>query len=191
MHVAIVDPGVGGARLAIAVRTARYTFVGPDNGVLSWALREDAILEIRELSNPSLFLSEVSQTFHGRDIFAPVAAHLANGVAFRALGPRLQKFLKLPWPEPITAAGMISGEIIYIDRYGNCVTNIPARSVEAGPHAMQVGRRTIPLQSSYASARSGAPLCVPGSHGYLELAVNGGSAERVLSLKVGSAVQLS
>ena len=85
---------------------------------------------------------------------------------------------------------MISGEIIYIDRYGNCVTNIPSGSIAEASHAV-IGRRNVPIKRSYAAAENGAALCVPGSHGYLELAVNGGSAERMLSLKVGSTIHLS
>lgn len=190
IHVAIVDPGVGGARKPIAARTTNYIFIGPDNGLLSWALRRESVLEIRELKNPRLFLSNVSQTFHGRDVFAPVAAHLARGVSFAAVGPRLRKMLKLPWPDPITDSGMTRGEIIYIDRYGNCITNIPAARVSADCTSILIGRRSIPIKKSYAAVGAGAPLCVAGSHGYLELAVNGGSAERVLSAKVGSAVRL-
>jgi len=191
IHVAIVDPGVGSTRKAIAVQTRRFVFIGPDNGVLSWALRTEEVQEIREITNRRFFLSEVSRTFHGRDVFAPVAAHLLRGIQFREVGPEHENILKLRWPEPIPGQGMISGEIIYIDRYGNCVTNIPSGSLPSKVRAIQVGSRSVPIKNSYAAAESGAALCVPGSHGYLELAVNGGSAERRFRLKVGSSVTLS
>jgi len=126
IHVAVVDPGVGTDRKAIAVRTADYFFVGPDNGVLSFALRKERIKSIHALENKTHFLKPLSQTFHGRDIFAPVAAELSRGLAIRKLGPAVHDLVHLPWPEPRHRQGSIKGEVVYIDRFGNAITNIEA-----------------------------------------------------------------
>src|SRR6266478_233225 len=129
IHVAVVDPGVGSSRRAITVQTTDYIFVGPDNGVLSWALAKQEIKAVHELENVDYFLPDVSATFHGRDVFAPVAAHLSRGVPVRKLGPRLKDFVRLPWPEVARRPGAITGEVIFIDRFGNAITNIPTAAV--------------------------------------------------------------
>ena len=129
IHVAIVDPGVGSQRRAIAVKTRRYLFVGPDNGVLSWALRQESLEEVRTIENSKLFLAEVSRTFHGRDIFAPVAAHLSRGLRFQDIGRQRDRFVRLPWPESTETNGQISGEIVYIDSFGNGITNVPNTAI--------------------------------------------------------------
>jgi S-adenosyl-L-methionine hydrolase (adenosine-forming) len=195
VHVAVVDPGVGSARKAIAVQTANYTLLGPDNGVLSWALRAEKIKAVRLLENEECMLSSVSHTFHGRDIFAPVAAHLARGVPPRKLGPAAKDFVRLPWPEPARRGRRIHGEVIYIDRFGNAITSIgneflprtPSRSCE-----IQVGARRYkcPLKEFYQAAPRNTPVAVPGSCGLLEIAVNGDSAEKLLGLRVGTKVLL-
>src|SRR5262245_32283700 len=132
LHVAVVDPGVGSRRRAIAVRTANSILIGPDNGVLSWALRGETIQSIRQLENRRYFLEPVSRTFHGRDIFAPVAAHLSRGVALERLGRELHDLVRLPWPEPVKQREEIRGEIVYIDRFGNAITNIRGERIPKG-----------------------------------------------------------
>jgi len=124
VHVAVVDPGVGSRRKAIAVQTASGVFVGPDNGVLSWALAKEKFVAIQVLENEDYFLHPVSQTFHGRDVFAPVAAHLSRGVPIKKFGPALKDFVRLDWPEPRRQRGGVEGEVVYIDRFGNAITNI-------------------------------------------------------------------
>src|SRR5208282_3166379 len=119
VHVAVVDPGVGSRRKAIAVQTAKSIFVGPDNGVLSWALAKEKITAIHALENEAYFLQPVSRTFHGRDVFAPVAAYLSRGLPIRKLGRALKDFVRLTWPEPRVRRGGIEGEVVYIDRFGN------------------------------------------------------------------------
>src|SRR3989442_15159550 len=119
VHVVVVDPGVGSERKAIVVETDNYFFIGPDNGVLSWALAKERIKTIRALENEHYFLHPISGTFHGRDIFAPVAAHLASGVPTRKLGPVSKDFMRLPWPEPKRARNRIEAKIVCIDRFGN------------------------------------------------------------------------
>ena len=194
VHVAVVDPGVGSKRIAIAIRTERYTYIGPDNGVLSWgaAQRKQTIKSIHAITNDAYFLHPVSQTFHGRDIFAPVAAHLTQGVSPRSLGPTLREFVRLPWPEPKRSRGGIEGEIIYIDRFGNAITNVEAESLKQfGAGCIEMfarGKRLCQVAQFYQAVPKNQPVAVPGSRGFLEIAVNGGSAERRLSLRIGDRV---
>ncbi len=194
VHVVVVDPGVGGPRGAIAVQTEDYLFVGPDNGVLSLALARERVRMIRQLKNEALFLSTVSQTFHGRDVFAPVAAHLSSGVPPRKCGPRQEKFVRLEWPQPGVTAGAVSGEIIYIDRFGNLITNIGEECLEqfrnTETRVFAKGKRLCTVAEFYQAVPPGQPVAVLGSTGYLEIAVNGGSATRMLHLEVGDPVQV-
>lgn len=192
VHLAVVDPGVGSDRGAVCVRTRDYFFVGPDNGVLSWALRNEHIVEMRRLENRGLFRREVSQTFHGRDVFAPVAAHLAKGVSLRRLGPEAKHIIQLPWPEPRFERWEIRGEVVYIDRFGNAITNIPNARIPGFEAAarVQVRGRSFPLRPFYQAMSGGKPVAVPGSSGLLEIAVNQGDAARTLRLQTGTPVTL-
>lgn len=180
VHVAVVDPGVGGRRKAIAVRTARYAFVGPDNGVLSLALARERVIACHSLTNTAFLLKPVSQTFHGRDVFAPVAAHLSCGVPLRNLGAALKRWRRLPWPETRARRNGLEGQVIHIDRFGNLITNIETENLPGlGQVACEVwtqGRRLCYLMPFYAAVPKGSPVAVPGSTGFLEIAVNGGSA---------------
>jgi len=191
VHVAVVDPGVGSARRAIAVQTEQHFFVGPDNGVLSFALAGQKIKAIRQLTNEKFFLKPVSHTFHGRDVFAPVAAHLSSGVPIQKLGPALNGFVRIEWPPPRIARSGIKGEVVYVDRFGNAITNIPNESLRNWKWQVFRGRKNIcSVKPFYQSVRAGQPVAVPGSSGFLEIAVNGGSAERRLGLKIGDPVDL-
>ena len=194
VHVAVVDPGVGGRRKAIAVRTADYLFVGPDNGVLSFVLAREKIQSIRLLTNRKLFLPHVSRTFHGRDVFAPVAARLRKGLPIEKVGPPATHFVKLEWPAPKPKGTSIDGEIVYIDRFGNAITNLDPDSLAAigtsGVRLVVFGRRRCPLKPLYQAVPTGKPVAVFGSSGFLELAVNGGSAARLLGLNVGDRVSV-
>ena len=129
VHVAVVDPGVGSQRQAIAVQTAHRFFVGPNNGVLSWGLGLEKIKTIRLLEKRQYFLQPVSRTFHGRDVFAPVAAHLSRGLSASRLGRELKDFVRLPWPRTTKQRGEVQGEIVHIDRFGNAITDIEAERV--------------------------------------------------------------
>lgn len=192
VHVAVVDPGVGSKRQAVAIKTATYFFVGPDNGVLSWALAKEKIIAIHLLQNQKFFLKPISRTFHGRDVFAPVAAHLATGVPLQEFGPRVKSLVRLPWPEMKKTNGGLQGEVIYIDRFGNAITNIETASVpldQTKNALVLVGsKKRIPLGGFYVSVPPGKPVAVPGSSGFLEIAVNGGSAQNRLRLKIGTRV---
>jgi S-adenosylmethionine hydrolase len=190
VHVAVIDPGVGSARKAIAVQTANGFFVAPDNGVLSFALAREKILSIRCLDNDRYFLRPVSQTFHGRDIFAPVAAHLSRGVSIRNFGPTQKDFVRLPWREPRTHSDRIVGEVIYIDRFGNAITNLETAALRPRrTYEVFFGRKLLgTLKGFYQSVPIGETVAVSGSCGFLEICVNGGSAERKLKLQIGSRV---
>jgi S-adenosylmethionine hydrolase len=193
IHLVVVDPGVGTRRKALAVRTARYFFVAPDNGVLSLALQREHIKSIRALENDAFFLKPLSRTFHGRDIFAPIAAHLAGGIGIQKFGPALKDFVRLPLLEARIQKDRIEGEIVYIDRFGNAITNISAHMVSSGKPPCEVfGKRrsTAPLKDAYQSVPKGKPVCVLGSSGFLEVAINGGSAQTELGLRIGSRVTL-
>ncbi len=194
VHVAVVDPGVGSKRPVIGVQTGDYQFVGPDNGVLSLALTGQKIKAIRRVENESLFVQPVSQTFHGRDVLAPVAAHLSEGASFRSVGPVVKECVRLEWPEPEVDRSILRGQVIYLDRFGNAITNI------TGEHlAMLTGSvwsvrllrgRRFPVVPFYQAVPAGQPAGILGSSGFLEIAVNRGSAAEVLRLKLGDAVMI-
>jgi hypothetical protein len=192
IHVAVVDPGVGGDRAGLAVRTAGAVFVGPDNGLLDLALRDQRRIQVRRLENSGFWLDSVSRTFHGRDIFAPVAAHLARGVSLNSLGPGCSRRERLTWPEPERWADRYIGQVIALDQFGNAITNLPAAWFhKLPPDALRVraGRRGgMPFVSHYQALPHGTPLTLIGSAGYLEVAVNGDSAVRRLGLRQGSPV---
>ena len=194
VHVVVVDPGVGSARRAIAVQTVDYWFVGPDNGVLSLALAGQKIVAIRSLENARYFLEPISRTFHGRDVFAPVAAHLSRGVSFKKLGPCLTSFERLAWPAPVRRGGRIEGEVIYIDRFGNAITNIALRKAGDAREYSSVEvlgsrRRACPVKDFYQAVPEDQPVALLGSSGFLEIAVNGGSAQQALGLRLGTKVE--
>jgi S-adenosyl-L-methionine hydrolase (adenosine-forming) len=183
---------VGSSRGALAIQTENYFFVGPDNGVLSWALAKEKVRHIRRLENPKYFLPTVSQTFHGRDVFAPIAAYLSKGISIAKLGPAQGDLVRLPWPEPIRKGNVIEGEVVYIDRFGNAITNVPNSTVtnqkaRQGRLALPVtiGKVRCPIAPFYRAVAPGKGVAVPGSTGFLEIAVNGGNASKVLKLRVG------
>lgn len=194
IHVVIVDPGVGSSRAAMTIKTENYLFVAPDNGVLAWALVKEKIQEIRQITNDDLFLHPVSRTFHGRDIFTPVAAHLAAGGALADVGPEVPDFQRLRWPEPRKAPGIIQGEIVYIDRFGNGLTNIPADWLPTTgtdrAFLTVANKKTAGLKSFYNAIPNNQVAGIVGSSGYLELAMNQESAEKQFGLQIGQRVTL-
>ena len=144
IHVVVVDPGVGSERRAIALRTPQATFVAPDNGVLSYVVAAERVEEIVHLTNPRYHLSPVSRTFHGRDIFAPAAAHLARGVRLAELGEPLTDIVTFPLPRSeVRPDGTIVGQVIHIDRFGNLITSITATDL-AGHGGSEIALRGLP-----------------------------------------------
>lgn len=193
IHLAVVDPGVGSERRAIAMHTERAYFVAPDNGVVSYVATKSSVEKVVSLTNPRYWLSPPSRTFHGRDIFAPVAAHLSRGVALEDLGEEIQDMVKLPFPQAgLGADGSIVGEILHIDRFGNLVTDIPGEMLtKRGQVTITLLGRTIHgLSSSYVAVGEGKLLAYIGSAELLEIAARGGSAAEALAAKVGDEVQV-
>ncbi|HVV74277.1 MAG TPA: SAM-dependent chlorinase/fluorinase [Verrucomicrobiae bacterium] len=193
IHLVVVDPGVGSKRKGIAVQTEQFCFVGPDNGVLSWALRREKIKSIHSLENSKFFLKPPSHTFHGRDVFAPVAAHLSHGTPIQRFGPRMSEPVHLPWPPPRRTRMGLEGEVIYVDRFGNALTNIESGELESGGGrgwSVLAGRCLCPVESFYQAVPAGRPVAVIGSSGFLEIAVNGGSAAESFKLRPGTPVRL-
>lgn len=199
IYLVVVDPGVGTQRRAVAVQTSRGTFIGPDNGVLSGAWEHDSqenqgILNAVELTNRTYWRSpNPSTTFHGRDIFAPVAAHLANGVSMASLGTRIdpQSLINLPLQAPIATATGWTGAVQYIDRFGNAATTIPASAVASGDWTVTLGDRTLPGGQTYGNVLPGQGLALVGSHSFVEIAVNQGSAQQQFGLAVGDRIELT
>ena len=191
VHLAVVDPGVGSDRAALVARTPDAYYVGPDNGLLSWTLATASHVEVRRLEKPRLWLQPVSATFHGRDIFAPVAAHLAGGGDFADVGPHVENWARLSWPEPRPIRSGWRGEVVYVDHFGNAITNLPASlALEPSPpaHLRLPGRRRVRLGAFYRAVPPGQPVAVPGSSGFLEIAIHGGHAAKTLGLRVGTKV---
>ncbi|MEZ5416545.1 MAG: SAM-dependent chlorinase/fluorinase [Vicinamibacterales bacterium] len=181
IFVAVVDPGVGGGRRALAADTGAHRFVGPDNGLLSAAFDLETPRAVVELSDRRYQRPTVSRTFEGRDRFAPAAGHLAAGVAVRALGRAVQGFARLTVPEPVVSSVAIEGVVVDVDRFGNLVTNIPRAAVEhllsGGPIDITIDGRAVPrLVGTYGEAPAGAACALFGSTDHLEIAVNGASA---------------
>ncbi|MBI4506082.1 MAG: SAM-dependent chlorinase/fluorinase [Chloroflexi bacterium] len=188
VHVVVVDPGVGSARRPRAVEAPAGRFVGPDKGVFGYVLDEQPAARCVELRERRFWLPEVSQTFHGRDVFAPVAAALAVGLPLDALGPPVADPLRLASPAvEVLPDGGRRGVAIYVDRFGNLVTNIRPADLAPGPLLVEVGGQTISgLSPHYAVA---APLiALVGSLGRLEIAVPQGSAATTLGIGVGAPV---
>ena len=188
IHVAVIDPGVGSARKAIAIRTQSAIFLGPDNGVLSWAVRAADRFEIRSVNNSEVFLPQMSNTFHGRDLFAPAAAWLAANREFCELGPELTGFQRTNWPNPIRLEEGWKTEVIHVDTYGNAVTAFPAEEASGVQSVLLPGGKRIPFARFYAAVPRGDSLAVIGSSGFVEIAINQGDAARTLSLRTGSEV---
>jgi S-adenosylmethionine hydrolase len=190
IFVAVVDPGVGSSRAALAAKAGPYFFLGPDNGVLSLVIDKYFKPELRSLRNPKFFLKNVSATFHGRDIFAPAAAHLSNGLAFEKLGPRIKEIVRLSMPRVRKTGIKITGSILYIDHFGNAITNIPSSLVTSRTKYVFVKGRKTPLYSRYADVDKGKPLAVIGSCGFVEISVNKGNAAKKMKLKIGDKVEI-
>lgn len=176
VHVVVVDPGVGSARKAAAAEAAGYRFVGPDNGVFSMIFDKCGVDRIVEITNPAFMLPIVSTTFHGRDIFAPAAAHLSKGAGLTDLGKELSSYERLDIPRPIDAGDVITGRAVYADRFGNLITNIPGSNI-TGAAEVRAGEVTInSVSPNYSDGKEGELMALVGSSGFLEISINRGSA---------------
>jgi S-adenosylmethionine hydrolase len=192
VHLAVVDPGVGTARRGLVVVAEGHLLVGPDNGLFTPFLAGDGWRAF-EVAEPDFRLPIVSRTFHGRDLFAPAAAHLALGVEPSRLGPSVLDPVRLAWPEVRAVAGAVAGAVVHADRFGNLITSIHARSIEplAAGVVIRIGGRDVPLVGTYADLPAGRPGALVGSGGRLEIAVREGSAAAVLRARRGTPVVVS
>jgi len=203
IHVIVVDPGVGSDRQAIVSRTDNAFFVCPDNGVLSYLLQNvenegGQSIDSVAIQNSLYYLPEVSNTFHGRDVFAPVAAHLSLGVSLEDIGPPVQTLVQLPIQVPELTDGVLTGQIVKIDRFGNAITNISETAIARLKSASTGGISTYEIRvgsvrlhrfnRAYAESGVGKPLAIIGSSGLLEIAINGGNAKEDLGIKWGDPV---
>ena len=195
IHVIVVDPGVGSERRAIVCQTETAYFVCPDNGILTYILRNEKHIHTVAVENSAYFLPQVSNTFHGRDIFAPVAAHLSRGVSIDKLGSQVAQPLQLPVPRPEVTDKAIIGQVIWIDSFGNLVTNISHEILESlegrNSVVIRAGSAEIDrLNRSYAESAVGEALAIVGSFNRLEISINQGNAAQVLGLKRGDKITI-
>jgi S-adenosylmethionine hydrolase len=193
IHVVVVDPGVGSSRRAIACQTETATFVCPNNGVLTHILHDESVIHAVTVENPAYALPQISNTFHGRDIFAPVAAHLSRGVPITDLGASITSLVRLPIPTPQVTDTTIVGHVIWRDHFGNLITNISHQLLESvgvsNGFVIQAGTVEIDhLNRSYGESGVGEFLAIIGSFGRLEVSMNQGNAAQHLGLKRGDAI---
>ncbi len=199
IHVVVVDPGVGSTRRPLLVEASGHFFVGPDNGVFSMIYSQTSIdgqtHKVRVLSNPKMMLGTVSRTFHGRDVFAPVAGHLAKGAKPAAFGKRIDDYLRLNLAQPEQLASHTwRGQILKVDHFGNLITNFQEKTfqqIKTRPFELRTSTQKIHrLALNYAETAPGELFAIIGSSGYLEIAANQASAAEKLGNSAGSPVEL-
>ena len=197
LFLAVVDPGVGTDRPILYAEAGGRRYIGPDNGVLSWALAADGAPVVRRIRTGAVAAGAVSRTFHGRDIMAPAAARLLNGERPEALADATNGFVTIPFPSVEKMGTQWSGEILAEDRFGNLITNFPTADVEplAERSKLWIEGASAPLpvrglSRSYADVEPGKALAIGGSAGFLELAVRNGHAGRLLNLAAGNKIVL-
>ncbi|MFQ5753854.1 MAG: S-adenosyl-l-methionine hydroxide adenosyltransferase family protein, partial [bacterium] len=188
VHVIVIDPGVGSKRRILCVSAFDHFFLAPDNGVLKYIYKDCSNIQVIEVSNKVYFRSQISQTFHGRDIFAPVAAHLAKGIDASELGMVIDDYDRGTLPRLEEIPRGLRGEIIYIDQFGNLISNIPfniLKKLRNNSLKISLKNCTISgLVNAYAQGKRDEAIALIGSSGYLEIAINSGSAKNALSCAV-------
>jgi S-adenosylmethionine hydrolase len=194
IHLAVIDPDVGTERRAILIQTKRSFFVGPDNGVLMLAAQNQSIEHLYEISNPKFMLPKVSSTFHGRDVFAPAAAHLDKGINPSEFGPEITEAATPKFASVERRNSSLIGEVWHIDDFGNIITNINQKDLPQNrvinvklPGVLQ----NISFGKTYAQAKPHEPLALIGSHGFLEIALNQGNAAEKFHAKAGDKIEVS
>jgi len=198
VHLVVIDPGVGTERRGLVVSSDRHHFVAPDNGVLSLVYASEERLHVRHVTAEHYYRQPVSNTFHARDIFAPVAAYLAKGVDPDKFGHEISDFIRFNAPKPKPAEGnTLRGVVLKVDRFGNLITNITPQDAPAlfaehpTPFKIVVGKREITeIQTNYAQGAPGEVFGILGSMGYLEIAANRGSAVQIVGAGKGADVNL-
>lgn len=192
IHIVVVDPGVGSQRRAIALRAAQAYFVAPDNGALSYVLARERISEAVSLTNSRYHRPTISHTFHGRDIFAPVAAHLARGVPLTELGEPLTEVVTFPMPQPQALSDRkVAGHVLHIDRFGNLILDVKEACILDGGIAIEVaGHRLQGLGRTFTDVPAGELVAYIGSSGHLEIALREGNAAQLLGIEIGDDILL-
>jgi S-adenosylmethionine hydrolase len=194
IHIAVIDPGVGSERRAILIQTKKGFFVGPDNGVLLLAAQNQGIEHLYEISNPKFMLSKVSSTFHGRDVFAPVAAHLDKGVKASDFGPEVTEATSPKFAGVERRNNSLTGEVWHLDDFGNIITNISQKDLLQN-RVIKVKLRgvlqKISFGKTYTQVNTHEPLALIGSHGFLEIALNQGNAAEKFHAKAGDKIEVS
>ena len=201
IFLVVVDPGVGSSRSILLVKTKKYFFIAPDNGVLSLTLKSEEVQQVIKVTNKKFFLEKQSQTFEGRDKMAPVAAWLSKGTSPSVFGPEVQDYKVLGKQEPVRKEGEIIGSIIYTDKFGNLITNIPRSMLnklmkEAGKKGkgelalLTKNKKIITFRENYSQGRRGELFYLIGSLNFVEIAAREASASRKLKAKVGDKVKI-
>jgi S-adenosyl-L-methionine hydrolase (adenosine-forming) len=197
LHLAVVDPGVGTKRRGMVLEISGHTFVTPDNGLLTHILATngDPNMNTYSIENDSLFLSHCSNTFHGRDVFAPVVARLAAGMAPESVGPRIENPVRFSIPQLKKTSHTLEGRIVYVDHFGNLVSNIPAKDVEVlaeeGEITITLGDTEIKsLSQSYEAANNGGVLAIIDGFNRLEVSIRNGNAAKILNQGIGSMIRV-
>lgn len=195
VHVVVVDPGVGSSRRPILIKTSRYYFVAPDNGVLTPVLNGEQGVEIRQLENRQYQLESPGATFHGRDLFVPAAAWLTKGAVLSSFGNPVSDPVRMNWPQPTVKERRIVGEVVYIDRFGNLISNISLaqlESVKSGTPQIRVGAHLVgSIVASYSEGAADVPHGLINSNGMLELFLKEGPASEFLQVGVGTVVEMN
>ncbi|NWG02961.1 MAG: SAM-dependent chlorinase/fluorinase [Syntrophaceae bacterium] len=196
IHLCVIDPGVGGARKPILLVTQNYFFVGPDNGLFSLVAQREKVKQVIVLTQSKYFLSKLSQTFHGRDLFAPVAAHLSLGIPPSAFGYPTHSWVKVLFGKPVIRDQKLLGEFLHIDSFGNLISNIDERLfstfTKGHPVTIQVGKKKLhTLRKGYWEGKPGEPIGLFGSTGFLEISIREGNAHKTLNLRRGDPIIVS
>jgi len=199
IHVAVVDPGVGTKRRPILVITKHAFYVGPDNGLLMLSAQRQGISHVYHVTNRRYMLPQVSRTFHGRDIFAPTAAYLAKGRVPSEFGSEIHDYIVPEFAKPSLNKHMVHGEVLHIDDFGNVITNVTMRELEKIGikendilHVeMKEDILTLKLCKAYGEVEAKQSVAIIGSHNFLEISVNQGSAAKRFKVKIGQPIQVS
>jgi S-adenosylmethionine hydrolase len=194
IHVAVVDPGVGTKRRSILIQTKHGYYVGPDNGVLLLAAKNQVVKHVYEISNRKLMLPKISSTFSGRDVFAPAAAHVANGTPPKEFGPEIHEMVTMEFAKVVRRRGMLLGEVIHIDDFGNIITNFGEKELESmgikGNVKIKLRKTELKLKlcKAYAEGEPQKPLVTIGSHNFLEISISQGNAAGIFKAKIGDKI---
>jgi S-adenosylmethionine hydrolase len=196
IHVLVIDPGVGTKRKPLLIQGKTHYYIGPDNGSLALAVNNDGPKNIYEIKNWNFTLTKISNTFHGRDVFASVAAHLSKGVPPKKFGEKIYDFLKPNFSKIKKKQNETIGEIIHIDDFGNIITNFSEKEYQLLNYKKSLKIKlkdkllNLKLEKNYCSVKREKPLVLIGGHNFLEIAINQGNAAKIYKIKVGDKVTI-